>query len=59
MSEKEFEELKQAIRLNGIEPIIVRPKNDWYEVIDGEHRFKAMSELGFTRIPAIVVETDD
>jgi ParB family chromosome partitioning protein len=59
MSEKEFEELKQAIRLNGIEPIIVRPKNDWYEVIDGEHRFRAVKELGFTSIPAIVVETDD
>jgi ParB/RepB/Spo0J family partition protein len=59
MSEKEFEELKQAIRLNGIEPIIVRPKNDWYEVIDGEHRFRAVEELGFTSIPAIVVETDD
>jgi ParB family chromosome partitioning protein len=60
MSEKELEELKQAIQYNGVEPIIVRPLTDGkYEIVDGEHRFRAVKELGQKHIPAVIMKIDD
>jgi len=60
MSFEDFNELKQSIQTTKGEhlrkiPIQVRKINDeYYEIIDGEHRWKAMKELGFTHIPAII-----
>lgn len=53
----DLEELAASIELTGLlHPIIVRPDGDGaYRLIDGERRFRAMTEvLGRTEVPAIV-----
>lgn len=50
-------ELAQSIRENGlIQPITVRKDDQFYEIITGERRYRAMMLAGFTSIPCIVVE---
>ncbi len=53
-----LEELKQSILANGlIQPVTVRGTNDGnYELISGERRLRAFRELGFSEIPAYVME---
>ena len=52
-----LQELKQSIVENGIiQPISVRVANSGYELIAGERRLRAVSELGLDRIPAYVME---
>jgi len=54
-------ELKQSITENGvIQPITVREAGGGYELIAGERRLRAVSELGHRHIPAyvIIVESD-
>ncbi len=52
-----LQELKQSISENGIiQPICVRVANSGYELIAGERRLRAVSELGLDRIPAYVME---
>ncbi|MCH8020071.1 ParB/RepB/Spo0J family partition protein [candidate division KSB1 bacterium] len=52
-----LQELKQSISENGIiQPISVRVANSGYELIAGERRLRAVSELGLDRIPAYVME---
>jgi ParB/RepB/Spo0J family partition protein len=62
MKTEDFKNLKESIRITNGEylkkvPIQIRKiKDDYYEIIDGEHRWKASKELGFTHIPAIIEE---
>jgi ParB family transcriptional regulator, chromosome partitioning protein len=50
-------ELKDSIREKGvIQPITVRIKDDGYELISGERRLRASSEVGFKEIPAYILE---
>jgi ParB family chromosome partitioning protein len=42
-----------------LEPIIVRPMEDEFEVVAGMRRFEACKKLGLRRIPAHIVELDD
>jgi ParB family transcriptional regulator, chromosome partitioning protein len=42
-----------------LEPIIVRPNVDGYEVVAGMRRYEACKKLGWRRVPAHVVELDD
>lgn len=52
-----LQELKQSISEKGIiQPISVRVANSGYELIAGERRLRAVSELGLDRIPAYVME---
>lgn len=52
----QFEELKKNMSEVGFdESLIVRTMADGsYEVISGNHRFKAAKELGFTEIPCVI-----
>jgi ParB family chromosome partitioning protein len=53
-------ELAASIRSSGVlEPIIVRPRGDRYEIIVGERRWRAAQLAGLTRIPALIRETSD
>lgn len=57
-----FERLKQSIKAEGFTvPIIVRYKKDekMFEIVDGEHRYKAMKELGYKEITAKVISDED
>lgn len=57
----ELESLAQSIRENGIlQPITVRRTEDKkFELIAGERRLRAARLVGYTKVPAIVAETDD
>ena len=52
--------LADSIREVGVlQPILVRPADDGYELIAGERRWRASRRVGLQRIPALVRETDD
>lgn len=54
-------ELAQSIRENGlIQPIIVRAlRNDTYEIVAGERRYRAMMLSGHIVVPTLVIDADD
>ncbi|MHA6481599.1 nucleoid occlusion protein [Paenibacillus sp. strain BS8-2] len=55
-----IEELCQTIKTHGvIQPIVVRVRNNRYEIIAGERRWRAVTKLGYETIPAIVREFND
>lgn len=54
-----LDELKDSIeRLGLLNPIIVKPVNDHYEIVAGVRRFLACQELGWKEVPCIVREMD-
>src|SRR5690606_15757541 len=42
-----------------LQPVVVRPKNGSFELIAGERRLRAVQELGWKTIPAVVKDVDD
>lgn len=58
--DERIEELMQTIRTHGvIQPIVVRIRNNSYELIAGERRLRATKKLGLETIPAIVRDFND
>ncbi|GGH29904.1 nucleoid occlusion protein [Paenibacillus segetis] len=58
--EDKIDELCQTIRTLGvIQPIVVRYRNDKYEIIAGERRWRAVKKLGLETIPAILKDFND
>ena len=50
-----IKELADSIRERGVlQPVLLRPAGDGYQLVAGERRFIATREAGFTTIPAIV-----
>ncbi|HET9952785.1 MAG TPA: ParB/RepB/Spo0J family partition protein, partial [Candidatus Eisenbacteria bacterium] len=48
-------ELADSIRERGVlQPVLIRPAGDHYQLVAGERRFLAAQEAGFSSIPAIV-----
>jgi len=59
-SEDSIIELSESIKEHGvIQPIIVRPIGDKYEIIAGERRYKASVLAGKDTIPAIISDIKD
>jgi len=55
--EEALQELADSIRENGIiQPIVVQKKDDRYELICGERRWRSAQKAGLKKIPAIVRE---
>ncbi|MDY6049642.1 MAG: ParB/RepB/Spo0J family partition protein [Corynebacterium sp.] len=53
-------ELSHSIKEFGLlQPIVVRPVGNHYEIVMGERRWRASRQAGLTTIPAIVRETAD
>ena len=60
ISPERLRELIASIKEKGvIQPVLVRPKEDGYELIAGERRLRAVKELGFTQLPAIIKDVED
>jgi len=61
MTDAEFQELTDEIRRLGRvpKPVVVRPKGDSFEIIDGEHSWWAAKETGLTELQCEIVEADD
>lgn len=58
--QESLEELAQSIRSQGvIQPIVLRPKNEGYEIVAGERRWRATQLAGLQEIPAIVRDIPD
>ena len=58
--EQALQELADSIKADGLqEPILVRPKGDKYEVVQGERRWRAHKLAGMDTIPAKVRDVDD
>jgi len=59
-TDEQYQELKASIEKHGFNiPILVKDLgNGKYELIDGEHRIKVVKELGWDKIPAVIVEAD-
>ena len=53
-------ELKQSIAASGLlQPVVVRRVESGYELVAGERRWRAVRELGWKKIPAVVRDVDD
>ena len=60
MSKSNFSRLVRNIERTGrYEPLIVRPKGDVYEIINGRHRRRALRELGYETVDVIIWDIDD
>ncbi|PIE54853.1 MAG: chromosome partitioning protein ParB [Dethiosulfovibrio peptidovorans] len=58
--EDEIRSLAESVREVGlIQPVVVRPNGDFYELIAGERRLRACHVAGFDAIPAVIVEVPD
>ncbi len=58
--EETLEELAQSIKQYGLlQPIIVSRKQDYYEIVAGERRWRACKKAGISEIPAIIREDDE
>lgn len=58
--EEALNELSESIRKYGvIQPIIVSKKDDYYQIVAGERRWRASKKAGLTEIPAIIRENDE
>lgn len=58
--DEKIDELAQTIKTHGIiQPIVVRLRDDQFEIIAGERRWRAVQKLGWETIPAIIKEYND
>jgi len=58
--EETLAELTASIQQIGVlQPILVRPTDNGYELIAGERRWRAAGRAGLAMIPAVVRDTDD
>ena len=55
-----LESLAQSIKEKGVlQPLLVRKKNDKYEINAGERRWRAAQLAGLEKVPAIVKDLSD
>ncbi|WP_420394213.1 ParB/RepB/Spo0J family partition protein [Acuticoccus sp.] len=55
-----LDELTQSIRDRGIvQPLLVRPSGDGYEIIAGERRWRAAQRAGLHEVPVVVRDVTD
>ncbi len=53
--EEKLDELASSIKQYGvIQPIIVMPKDDYYQIVAGERRWRASKKAGLTEMPCLV-----
>lgn len=59
-SQETLRDLADSIREQGIiQPLIVRPRDGFYELIAGERRWRAAQLLGLATVPVLIREADD
>jgi ParB family chromosome partitioning protein len=58
--EAKIDELAASIRNQGIiQPLVVRPRGDGFELIAGERRWRAALKAGLLRVPVVVRDASD
>ena len=54
-----IDQLAESIRLHGIiQPLLVKPTDQGYELIAGERRWRAAQKAGLYEVPVVIKETD-
>ncbi|MBM4096872.1 MAG: ParB/RepB/Spo0J family partition protein [Planctomycetes bacterium] len=57
---EQLESLRETIKTHGVlQPLVVRPRGDRYELIAGERRLRAAIDAGLAEVPVRVVDFDD
>jgi len=60
MDPAEFASLADSVRLHGVlQPIVVRPLRDRFEVVAGERRWRAAEAAGLESVPAVIMSLTD
>ena len=60
LDEQKLDELATSIRANGIlQPILVRPMGEGYQLVAGERRLTAAQRAGLLKVPAVVRDIPD
>ena len=60
IDERALQELEASIRAQGIlQPLLVRPAGDHYEIIAGERRFLAAQRAGLRQVPVVIRDLAD
>ena len=60
MSDEMRAKLKVYIQREGfVEPLVVRPKDNGFEILGGFHRWGIAKELGYETVPCVVQNLDD
>lgn len=58
--EQSIQELANSIKKDGLfQPILVRKKEGFYEIVQGERRYRACKMLSFTEMPVMIQELND
>ncbi|MCJ8345339.1 ParB/RepB/Spo0J family partition protein [bacterium] len=59
-SSESIQDLAHSIEQNSLlQPILLRKKNNQYEIVSGERRYRAFKALNRAQIPAILTDIDD
>jgi ParB family transcriptional regulator, chromosome partitioning protein len=59
-NEDEIESLARSLRDKGLlQPIVVRPKGDHYEIVAGERRWRAAQRASIHTVPVLIRDLDD
>lgn len=57
---EELSGLCESLKVHGmLQPLVVRPKGDSFQLVAGERRLRAAQSLGFTEVPVRVVDFND
>lgn len=57
---EELAELTDSIKQNGIlQPLLVRKKDSYYEIVAGERRYQAALAAGLTEVPVVIRDISD
>ena len=60
MSKGNFAKLIRNIERTGrYEPLVVRPKGDGFQIINGHHRWRVLQELGHKSVDVVIWDIDD
>lgn len=55
-----LDDIETEIKKDGLlSDLVVRRKGDYYEIIDGERRWRALKNMGWKTVPVRVVDVDD
>lgn len=58
--EQEIAELSESIKTLGVlQPILVRPMGEGYQIIAGERRYRAASRAGLSQVPVLIRSLDE
>ena len=60
LTHTEIDDLVRSINKKGLlQPIVVRPKGEYYEIVAGNRRYKACTALGWRKIVCHIAELDE